>query len=268
VSDTQYLILTIHRWVGYPMAFLLVPIALATFGGKVGHRLTGKAYLFCMLFMYATGTYLTLTRHEWMSWDFARNLTFNFLGFSLLFYGWRAMVLFRQPGDPVPQKLDYGLAALLTVSVAALASVAIWKDFPMRVFGVIGIVMVALEWREIRARFQPRDILLRRHVRFILASYFYVLTVVSLVHLNDELARSVKWLWPSAVGAAVIYLTTSERTAAALTPRAPVLRGPVLVTLVLSLLLGSYSLFKVWTGKVRVDRMSQAASSAQGETAR
>jgi hypothetical protein len=250
--------------VGYPVAFLLVPIALATFGGATGHRLTGKTYILGMTFLYLTGTFLTLTRNDWSTWVFARNLTFNFFGYSLLLYGWRAIYLFRQSADAAPQRLDYALAIMLTSTVIGLAAVAVFKNTPMRVLTVIGIVLVVMEWQEIRNRFQPHSMLFRRHVRFILASYFYVLTVVSIVHLSDELPRDVKWLWPSMLGSIVIYLTTANSNPVITRHGAGVVRWTLMATLVVSLVLGSYSLYKVFTGRVGIDSMQKVPSVAKG----
>ncbi|WP_447977379.1 hypothetical protein [Candidatus Nitrospira bockiana] len=262
MTETQHVVMTIHRVVGYPVAFLLVPIALATFGGTRGHRFTGRAYLAGMVFLYVTGSYLTLTRHAWWSWDFARNLTFNFFGFSMLFYGWRAIFLYRKAGEPEPGPWDYGLATLLTATVVALASVAIWKDTPMRVFTLLGLLLVALEWRDLRRRFHPKHVLFQRHVRFILASYFYVLTVVSIVHLSEELPGKVKWLWPSVLGAVVIYLATGESNRAPAPYRRPALRWSILATLLVSIALGSYSVYKATTGQLAIDRLPRVAAES------
>ena len=61
-----------------------------------------------MTALYLSGTYLTLARHEWLTWAFARNVTFNLLGFSMLVYAYRAIWLFRQVEAPVPSLLDRG----------------------------------------------------------------------------------------------------------------------------------------------------------------
>lgn len=99
----QHTLETIHQSVGYPVVFLLVPAALITFGGKRGHRPFDYIYIAAMTFLYCTGTFMTLTRHEWSTWEFYRNITFNFFGFSLLFYGYRAMHLARNFQQPSPK---------------------------------------------------------------------------------------------------------------------------------------------------------------------
>jgi hypothetical protein len=239
MTDRPELLIEIHRWVGYPTAFLVAPLAVLAFAKPVLHRATGKTYLILMTFLYLTGTYVTLTQHDWHKWDFARNVVFNFFGYSLLLYGWRAIRLFRAEGQPTPTRLDWMLAGLLTVSVAGLVTVASVRDTPMRIFAAVGVVMVALEFRELRNGFRPKSVLFRRHTRFILASYFYVMTVVSVVHLGDELPRNLKWSWPTILGAVVIALTgTGARYL--YQPRGRTLRLAVGMTAAIAVLYAGY----------------------------
>ena len=240
----------IHRLVGYPLAFLVAPLALATFAStrvadRLKHRGLGRWYLYLMTFLYISGTFLTLTRHPWASWDFARNLTFNFLGFSTILFGARAMVLFQRLGEAAPGTLDRVLAGLLLATASALALLALAPDPTVRVFAVIAAVLAALEIRELRAGFQPRELLYRRHIRYVLVSYFYVLTVASIVHLGDELPRDLKWLWPSAVGALVVCAATATAPAWLRRHRARVTRAAVLTTLTVGLCFGGYALYEV-----------------------
>ena len=263
-SSPDTLIL-IHRIVGYPTAFIIAPLALLAFAKASVHRPWGKAYFYLLLFLYLTGTWLTLTQHPWNTWSFARNVTFNFFGFSMVLYGYRAIWLFRRP-EPRRERLDWFLAGLLTTSVVALLSVAIWKDTPMRIFTLIGIWLCVLEYRELRQGFTDKALLYRRHQRYILASYFYVLTVVSIVHLHDELPRNLKWLWPSLVGMLVIWLLTGrKRTPGEVVPQSaepsprqsiiPTLPCPrmprrwvVLATVALALLYGVYVVYDLISG--------------------
>lgn len=243
---------------GYPTAFVVAPLALYTFVSANPHRRWGKIYLFSMIFLYCTGTFLTLTRHPWLSWGFARNLTFNFFGFSTVIYGYRSIRLFNDPGKPIPARLDYGLAGILIVSVLAMLSVAIVKDIPMRVFTAVGIFLSVLEARELRQSFKPREILLRRHVRYILTSYYYLLTVVSIVHLADELPGKSRWLWPTIVGCLIVGI-------ASITARQPVekndpkaLTWAVYATILIGLCLGFYVVYDLMSGA----KLSMQAFSA------
>jgi len=249
VERAQHLVESVHQAVGYPVAFLLVPVLLATFAGKPGHRAAGWSYLVLMTFLYLTGSFLTLTRHDWGTWEFARNVTFNFFGYSFLLYGVRAAYLFHRREESAPTGLDRGLAVLLTVTVVALASVAIWKNTPMRVYTLLGVALVVLEWRDLKAGFQPRSVLYSRHVRFVLGSFFYVLTVASLVHLNEELPRNVKWLWPSLIGVVVIYLMTSKRRLLVL-HRRRITRSALAATGVVAVVFGAYAVSEFLLGPI------------------
>lgn len=200
----------IHRVVGYPLAFVVAPLAFATFAGAPGHRWAGKAYVVLMTYLYATGTVLTLTRHDWATWEFGRNVVFNLLGYSLLLHGFRSMWLRNHPDRPRPATLDRVLLAFLIALVVAMSALALTaSNAPLHVFSVIGIALIVMEVREWREGLSDRA-LYRRHVRYMLGSYFYVLTVVSLVHLRDELPSDARWLWPSVLAVATIWFVGEQ----------------------------------------------------------
>ena len=247
MDDRYELLILIHRLVGYPTAFLVAPAALLAFARPALHRRWGKAYLCLLIFLYLTGTFLTFARHDWNTWDFARNLVFNFFGFSMVLYGWRAIHLFRQVGQPRPGRLDWALAGMLAVTVVGVLVVAAVRDTPMRLFALIGVTFCVLEFQELRAGFRPKSVLFRRHTRFILASYFYVLTVVSIVHLGDELPRNLKWLWPSLLGALVIAATGTAASRLP-QPRGRILRLAVGLTLVVTGLSAGYVVYDLSRG--------------------
>lgn len=221
-----------HRTLGYPIAFLVAPATLLAFTTPGTHRRWGRAYLYGMTALYLSGTYLTLARHEWLTWAFARNVTFNLLGFSMLVYAYRAIWLFRQVETPVPTLLDRGLSAFQLATVLAVVAVAVFKDTPMRVFALVGLVLCTLDVRDLRSGFRPRALLFRRHVRYVLASYYYVLTLVSIVHLDGVLPRNVKWLWPTALGVVATWLALGTRGPALLRERARPLSRAVTLTLI------------------------------------
>jgi hypothetical protein len=260
----------VHRVVGYPLAFIVGPIALATFAGAPGHRWSGRAYALAMTFLYVTGTALTLTRHEWGSWAFARNVAFNLLGYSFVLHGWRAMWLQRRwtadggqfavVGDRSSAghraRIDVALFASLLSLTAVLVVLAVMRpNTPVRVFAAIGVGLAILEVRHWRSTPTRAD-LYRRHVRYVLASYFYVLTVVSLVHLRQELASDARWLWPSAIALAAIWLVDERARATRWTVRAIV---------ALSLAFGAYVAWELVRDDGQVERMlGLAAPALQG----
>ena len=242
----------VHRVVGYPLAFVVGPLALATFAGAPGHRWTGRTYALAMTFLYLTGTALTLTRHEWASWEFARNVAFNLLGYSFVLHGWRAMWLHRdptlgsRPSAPGRNRIDVALLASLAALTLALLILAVMRpNAPVRVFGAIALWLLVLEARDWRA-VQTRALQYRRHVRHVLASYFYVLTVVSLVHLRQELASDARWLWPAAIAVGTIWLVQERARATRWTVRAIV---------ALSVAFGAYVAWELVRDDGKVERM-------------
>lgn len=249
----------IHQIVGYPTAFIIAPIGLLAFTQASLHRRWGKIYLYAMFFLYCTGTYLTLTRHDWSGWTFYRNLAFNFFGFSLLLYAWRAIWLFSWVGkagvgEAVVGWRDRALAWLLTLTVVALVAVGGWDDIPLAGFAIIGAVLAFMEWRDLAPGVLGKPVLYRRHQRYILGSYFYVLTVVSLVHLDDELPRNVKWLWPTVAGILTVSLLTlgTSRAGARLLPflsRGMLPRYVITAIVLLSLAYGSYAIYDLMYGR-------------------
>lgn len=251
-----------HRLVGYPLAFVVAPFAIATFAGAPGHRWAGKTYAAAMTFLYLTGTALTLTRHSWATWEFARNVTFNLVGYSFLLHGWRAIWLRRRP-RPLPAAVDLWLLASLAALVAAMMVLALQRsNTPMRVFALAGAALVVLEAVEWRAGLTGR-VLYRRHVRYMLASYFYVLTVVSLVHLRDELSSDARWLWPSALAVAVIWVAGGGRRE----PPPRTRRWAMRALLAVSVAFGAYAGWEVIRddGPVeRVLRMIPPAEDSRG----
>jgi len=226
-----------HRLIGYPTAFLVAPVALLAFAVPRIHRRWGRLYLYLMTALYASGLFMTLTRHEWGTWGFARNVTFNLLGYSMVLHAYRAIWLFRHPETVAPGWLDRTLFGLQATVVAAVLALAVRRDTPMRVYAAIGILLCVLDWRELGSRLRPVSVRFRRHVRYVLASYYYLLTVISIVHLDRTLPRNVKWLWPSVVGGLAAALAAGALGPAS---RARGLRWAVALTLGVATLLGAY----------------------------
>jgi hypothetical protein len=195
-----------------------------------------------MTFLYLSGTTLTLTRHDWNTWEFGRNVVFNLFGFALLLHGFRAMWLRNRPDVPRPALLDRLLLGQLVLTVAVMVALAVPRDTPLRMFALIGIGLVALEARDWHAGLTAQR-LHRRHVRYMLGSFFYLLTVVSLVHLREELSRDERWLWPAALGTVVAGIAATRPARA----RATV--WSVRVALVVTLALAGYAGWELLRGE-------------------
>lgn len=236
----------VHRIIGYPLAFIVGPWALASFAGAPTHRWSGKTYAIAMTFLYVTGTSLTLTRHPWGTWEFGRNVAFNLFGYSLLLHGFRAMWLLNNRDARRPVGVDYALLAAMLVLATTLAVLAVQRsNSPMHVFAALALVLAALELRDWRTGLTAKA-LYARHVRYMLGSYFYVLTVVSIVHLRDELTNDARWLWPSILGAGTLWLVGEGKRTTRWTMR---------VLLALSIAFGAYVAWEVARDNGHVERM-------------
>jgi hypothetical protein len=254
-------LLVFHQLVGYPLVFLVAPLALATFAGRPPHRTIGVAYLVGMTFLYATGSVLTLTQYDYASWEFGRNIVFNLTGYLLALQGARAIWLWRHTDAPRPTRLDHGLRALFVASTTVMFALAVQKNTALRVFAILAVVLLVLDRADFRAGLS-RAVLYARHVRCILGSYFYVLTVVSLVHLRDEVGANVRWLWPTAAALVVIWIAHG-----AVTPgnpwRSGAQRWAVAATIALSLSFGAYVAFEVARDGLLLKRPSPPPEAAR-----
>lgn len=236
-------LLLVHRLVGYPLAFLVAPVALATFAGRWRHRAAGIAYGVGMVFLYLTGSVLTFTQYDYASWEFGRNVAFNLMGMLFLAHGVRAAYLWRHQELPRPSRIDHVLRAALLATLLVMASLAVFKNTPLRVFTLLGATLAVLDQRDWREGF-TRAVLFARHARYILASYFYVLTVVSLVHLRDELSANTRWLWPAALGLFAIWITQGASTPG--NPwRTRAQRWAIVLVVTIALGFGGYALYEV-----------------------
>ena len=194
------LVLT-HQVVGYTTAFVIAPLALSRFTEPPRHRDWGKAYVFAMIGLYLTGLTFTLRLHDPSSFVGARNLAFNFAGFFLVLVGWRAIHRHRT-GQIAPRALDHAMRAALAASGAALVALGVAHHFPSFVLGALALAFAA---RAMREGSDGRALVLR-HQRAMLAGYFYLLTVLSLVHVRAP--TDVKWLWPALLGAPIVLYAT------------------------------------------------------------
>lgn len=207
-DDDLFRFVLVHRAVGYATAFVVVPAALVTFTRGPVHRRAGLAYVAAMIFLYLTGTYLTLLRHPPGTWEFARNISFNLLGFLFVLVGLRAMLRLRR--GVVAERPSRALELLLAATSIALLLVGL-RNTAARVFGLLGLMLAWLEWRDQTAARGDRRRLVVAHARAMLVSYLYVFTVLSLVHLSAS--RNVRWLWPTALGIPLVMLATRELAA-------------------------------------------------------
>lgn len=193
-----------HKMLGFVTVLIVGPTTLlVTVGGKA-HRRALLLYFVCMTLLYLSGSYFTFTRHDLLGWKFARNLTFNGFGYLLLVLAYRAVPLKRAEGGAAT-RADRSLNVFLVVLSLAMLAVSL-KRWPMAIFGVLGLALAWMDRRELQSASHPAAVRLDRHIRYMMASYYYVVTVLSILLLPAGL--KIKWAWPSAVALAVVLLLT------------------------------------------------------------
>jgi hypothetical protein len=212
-----------HRLVGYLAAFAVAPLALSAFARPTRHRTWARTYLCLMVPLYATGLWFTFQRHEIGSFAWTRNVAFNFLGFWFLFLGWRAMWRFRQKAL-APTPLDRAMRGAMLAASAVLVGLGMLHHFPSFVLGCLGLWLGLSVFRETGEAHR----LYVTHQRCMLGSYFYVLTVLSLVHVRAP--TDLKWLWPALLGVPLAAYATQGADARR--------RTGLVVRLVLAIALG------------------------------
>ncbi|MCZ7599691.1 MAG: hypothetical protein M5U09_20730 [Gammaproteobacteria bacterium] len=248
MPDTQLLVETIHQLAGYPTAFLLAPLALATWGGARGHRGIGLAFVSLMCFLYATGLFMSLTRHEFGSRDYFRNLAFNFFGFYALLLAVRSIYLFRHPEAPPPCAPGFrdGLHTHGNRGVDAGSRRGQEHAHAGTRARRAGLHRDRVEGTQGRFRTARRTVCPPR--AYMLTTFLYVLTVASIVHLGEELPRNTRWLWPTALGMLLVPLASSRAPALGRYRRGLV-RFSARAAVAVALSFGAYAMFELATGR-------------------
>ncbi len=200
-------VLVAHKMLGFATVGIIGPAALwVTVGGRA-HRRLGLVYIVCMTLMYLSGTWFTFTLHDLLGYKFLRNFSFNLFGYSLLLLAWRAVPLKRSDGGVVTRLDRVAWLGLVILSVAMMPLGV--KRWPMFVFGVVGLIFAWMDWQEMKGGVLSAKVRLDRHIRYMMASYYYVVTLLSILVLPGGL--KAKWAWPAAVGAVVILVLTQPR---------------------------------------------------------
>lgn len=193
-----------HKLLGFATVLVIGPAALlAPLGGRA-HRRFGMLYIACMTILYLSGSWFTFTKHDLLGYKFLRNFSFNLFGYSLLLLAWRAVPLARAGAAAVTRVDRAGVIALAVLGAAMLPLG--FKRWPMFVFGAVGLGFAWVDWQQMRTGTPSAATRLNRHIRYMIASYYYVVTLLSILLLPGSFKW--KWVWPSLVGGLVIGLLT------------------------------------------------------------
>jgi hypothetical protein len=195
----------VHLTLGFATGFAVAPVALLARPGSRSHRRAGKVYVVAMCTLLASGLVFTFTKHEPFSYAWTRNIAFNCFGLTLIFPGLRALRLELEGRRFVLRPVDRALQVLIALESLAMLSVG-HRKWPFYAFAALGAGLLWLDARECReAEHAPSRV--DRHARYLLASYFFLLTVVSLLY--GPRGSELKWIWPLALGLPITALATS-----------------------------------------------------------
>lgn len=206
VADFEASLRLAHALLGWPVIFVLGPVALLTTKGGRLHRRAGKAYIFGMALLWLTGTWFTFAHDRLGSWRFRRDFCFNLLGAAQGFLGWRVVRRRVVDGRLAAAPLD----RVLTLAQLLLAGPLLLLARRDPVVAWIGLLHVALAWGELRSE-RPGGASavtpLALHLRRMVASWFHALTIVTIVQFD----LPHEWKWGGGSVLALILLGVAGR---------------------------------------------------------
>jgi adenosine deaminase len=196
-------LLRVHEVLGYLTVFVIGPATLLSRRRNLSHRRWGQAFVVAMLLLYASGTPRTFYYQEWLYWGLARNIAFNLFGILQVLIGYRAVKTWKSGARNWSDRL---LATIYPATGISLVVIGL-RDLPVFLMGWFAIVVAAIDLAELRRNPKDRRTHMRRHLRHMFGSYYYLLTVLSIVHL--PLGHDVKWLLCGIFGMSVWLLGRS-----------------------------------------------------------
>jgi hypothetical protein len=187
------------------LAFFVAPLALVTVKGGATHRRWGRVYFRSTVIVAVTALILSLYRPNCFL------AMVSVFSFYLAFRGFRA--LSRKPQNHWPMFIGYaaivfafaGSAALIVLSIVKPSRVWIVLAPVAMTFGIIGIVLSAVDLYEMI--FPPTDRLhwWYSHMIGMIASYIAAVSAFSVNNFRF-LPTLVRWLWPSVIGVPAIFI--------------------------------------------------------------
>lgn len=197
-------LLAVHICAG-TIALLVAPGAMITVKGGLWHRRWGKAYVWAMMVIAATGTVMSFLRPNLFL------LMVAVFSFYLVFSGYR--VLHRKKSGQRGTFADKAVTFAMLLAGGAFIVYGV-RLLQTSTFGIVPIlfggIALFLAGREIvEFRNPPTD---PRwwwfsHMRNMLAGYLATVSAFSVVNLTF-LPYTVRWIWPTILGSAGIIIWT------------------------------------------------------------
>ena len=189
------------------LALVVAPVALLTVKGGPTHRRWGKVYFWAMAVVAATAVVVGL-------W---KGLLFLLLVAVFSFYaalsGYRVLYRKRPDLGQRASALDWTAAGITLAASAALIVLGIVRPTPTfqnlstvaKVFGGVGLGISGLDvWRFLSPPADKRA-WWYKHMANMIGSYIAAVTAFSVVNFT-LLPTTLRWLWPSMIGAPVIAI--------------------------------------------------------------
>lgn len=210
VTTTYIFFRTLH-WIhisfGF-VAFFVAPIALIAAKGGLTHRRWGRVYFWSMVVVASTAIVLAIHQPNYFL------ACVSVFSFYLAFRGYRALVMKpTSKGSGGPKTLDWiglvlallGSTALLVLGIIQPGRVWVILGPVAVVFGVVGLLFACTDLYQFL--FPPRDKMnwWYSHMSGMIASYIAAVSAFSVNNLRF-LPVVVRWLWPTIIGAPLIFL--------------------------------------------------------------
>jgi uncharacterized membrane protein len=207
-------ILRLH-WVAGGLALVVAPLALLVRKGSRWHRRWGWIFIGSMAVVCVSAIMVSLPRRNYVMALVA------LFSAHLVLAGWRSLYLKRLHKGQRAEWIDWSLHGAAAVFNFSLLLVGLGgmvlrhHHSPMfKVFAVFGFVGSALvfryAWLFIKRRHERHE-WLYGHLTGMIAGYIATVSAFSAVNIAPRLPQSmmvIAWLWPTIVGAPLIWITT------------------------------------------------------------
>jgi hypothetical protein len=188
-------------------ALVLAPIAMLTVKGGTAHRRWGAVYYRAMAVVALTAVVLAV----WRPNPFLALVAV--FSFYFAFRGRRVLGHKRPERGEGPTALDWAAAvgtagasvALVVLGVLRPGEVWVRLGTVAVVFGVLGLVLAALDIRRFVRPPADRNAWWFSHMAGMLGSYVAAVTAFSVVNF-DFLPTTARWLWPTVIATPLIAL--------------------------------------------------------------
>lgn len=204
-------LLILHALAGF-LALVVAPLAMVARKGGDWHRRWGKAFFYSMAVVAATAIAMGVLTNNWLM---AMVAVFSM---QMVASGYRALYLKRlhegqRPG--MPDKVIMGAAILVNGGLFMWGLIHLLlghkQSGPMifLVFGCIGLLFVWRDYQRFYKTSHDKREWLYAHMAGFLGGYIATVSAFSAVNLGMIKPMWLQWLWPTVLGAPLIFVWTA-----------------------------------------------------------